>query len=457
MRVQYLGMDALFSLPDLVGRALNGAGAPKKLLVGVSGGADSVALLRAICDLRAKRWLQVTAVHVHHGLRERAEKDAAFVQDLCGALDVPLALERVRVEPSGSVEDAARRARYAAFKAVYLRAGAQALLLAHHMDDQAETALMHLLYGGGARGVSGMRAQTRVDGMLVLRPLLSVPRRALKDYLTELSQPWREDESNLDPRYTRNFLRVSAFPALETRFPGAREACARFARILSDEDDLLDGLARDFLRENASDAPCRFLMLSAFAPLHIALKRRAVRLLASEAGDMDFATTERVIMSSGTPGTIENLPRGFRTLATQKRLHILPPLGTDKPPALNIGDWLLASPVLAPSDGKRSQAIPRALFEGAALRFRAPGDFIHPFGAPGKKPLSDYLTDHKVDPPFRDHLPILFQGREALFVLGVGASERLRLPPGAQDALQLTVTHPLPWDLHWKERCRKDE
>ena len=198
-------------------------------------------------------------------------------------------------------------------------------------------------------------------------------------------------------------------------------------------------------------------MLDAFFPLHIALKRRVVRLLAADAGDMDFAVTERVLASAQTPGATENLPNGFHTLATQSRLHVLPPKGARTPELPDKDAWLAPSPFLGLQDGQRAQAIPRALWDRAVLRYRAPGDFIRPFGAPGQKPLSDYLIDRKIDRPFRDRLPILFAGREALFVPGVGASERLRIEPGAQDALLITVTHPLPWDLHWQENDRKDE
>ena len=156
-------MDAFSFLQEELRKALRNAGRPSRLLVGVSGGADSVALLMTACALRdetaesALQPLTVAALHVQHDLRDAATEDAAFVQALCEKLHVPCFLEQVHVPRDGSVEDAARLVRYQAFGRVYQAFQTDALLLAHHMDDQAETVLMHLVYGGGAAGLSGMR------------------------------------------------------------------------------------------------------------------------------------------------------------------------------------------------------------------------------------------------------------------------------------------------------------
>ena len=154
---------------------------PRCAAVGVSGGADSVALLH----LLLVRGCEVQAVHVNHGLRGAAsDGDEAFVRALCSSLHVPLITFRLE-PPENPGEDWARKERYRCFREAMARTGAQALALAHHRDDQAETLLLHLMRGAGLTGLTGMAAEMDLDGMRVLRPLLGFTRQELRDALTE--------------------------------------------------------------------------------------------------------------------------------------------------------------------------------------------------------------------------------------------------------------------------------
>ncbi len=439
-------MDAFSFLQVELRKALRNAGRPSRLLVGVSGGADSVALLMTVCAWRdevaknGSHSLTVAALHVQHDLRDAAKEDAAFVQALCERLQVPCFLERVHVPRDGSVEDAARQVRYQAFGRVYQAFHADALLLAHHMDDQAETVLMHLVYGGGAAGLSGMREKTQRGGMLLLRPFLSVSRLQILSALEHLHQPFRTDESNADTHYTRNFLRAEVLPKIETRFPSAAQSCARAAAILADEDDYLSRLTQDFLSVNAClRPPCRFMLRAPLVRLPVALQRRALRAMC---GELSFEKTEELRSALTTVGAVVNLPKGGQALVTRERLHII-----------NAEKQAQDAPQLAVSpyagdrgDGLRSQVISKALLERAALRFRQSGDFLIPFGQAGTKPLKEYLIDKKIDRPFREHLPLLCIGSEVLMVFGVGASERLRVSP-AQEQVLVRLTSRLPYDL----------
>ena len=159
------------------------------MIAALSGGADSVLLLRALRTLREETPFELRVVHVNHGLRENAALDETFCRELCAKWHIPLAVFHVQVDSHGSTEDAARRARYAAFEQAMPAGQAAVLALAHHMDDQAETVLMHLIYGSGMAGLSGMR---ELSGAF-WRPLLSVRRTQIRDALTALHQPWRED------------------------------------------------------------------------------------------------------------------------------------------------------------------------------------------------------------------------------------------------------------------------
>jgi len=222
------------------------------LAVGLSGGADSTALLLGC----AARWPgQVRAIHVHHGLQSAADAFEHHCADLCARLGVPLQVQRVdaRHAPGQSPEDAARIARYKAFavaaQAESAQGAIQSIALAQHADDQVETLLLALSRGAGVAGLAAMPAFWRHDGLDWHRPLLAVPGAELRDWLRARGQAWVEDPSNQDPRYTRNRIRARLLPALEAAFPQFRDTFARSARHAAQASELLDDLARQDLVE----------------------------------------------------------------------------------------------------------------------------------------------------------------------------------------------------------------
>jgi tRNA(Ile)-lysidine synthase len=228
------------SLVAAVDRALRAAGVPPgggTLVVGLSGGKDSVALTDALACLRRRRGFRLVAAHLDHGLRPGSADDVAFCAALCERLGVPFRSGRADVRArsereKGGLEQAARRERYAYLRLVRDEEKAAAIAVAHTRDDQAETLLLRLLRGAGATGLSGMRARA---GDL-LRPLLAVPREAVLEHLRERGLAWREDPSNADTAHRRNRVRLELLPYLEERFnPGIKAALARTASLLADE------------------------------------------------------------------------------------------------------------------------------------------------------------------------------------------------------------------------------
>lgn len=216
------------------------------LAVGLSGGADSTALLLAC----ARRWPgQVLAVHVHHGLQAAADAFEAHCVALCARLGVPLVVRRVdaRPAPGQSPEDAARRARYEVFRSIpsaeWLPFALKDIALAHHADDQAETLLIALSRGAGLPGLAAMPAHAERAGLRWHRPLLGVRADAIRDWLRAQGETWVEDPSNADPRFTRNRLRTQVLPALEAALPQFRDTFARSARHAAQAQQLLDELA----------------------------------------------------------------------------------------------------------------------------------------------------------------------------------------------------------------------
>lgn len=223
------------------------------LTLGLSGGLDSCVLLHLLAGARDTFPFRLQARHVHHGLSPHADAWAAFCADRCAALEVGFEVAQVRVSRDGGrgIEAAARALRYQAL----LAADGDAVVLAHHRDDQAETLLLQLLRGAGVKGLAGMGAvsasspEQRAGSRVWLRPLLEVPRSQLLAYAQAHGLRWIEDESNLDLAYDRNFLRHRVFPALEQRFPACRATLARSAGHLAEAAELLDEVA-------AQDAAC---------------------------------------------------------------------------------------------------------------------------------------------------------------------------------------------------------
>ncbi|MSQ59462.1 MAG: tRNA lysidine(34) synthetase TilS [Betaproteobacteria bacterium] len=202
--------------------------ADSRLCVGLSGGMDSMVLLDILSRLRIHLAHVPQAMHVHHGISAHAEQWARFCQDACESRKIPLTVQSIRVERRGgeSLEEQARLRRYEAFD----NASADAMVLAHHLDDQCETFFLRLLRGSGVTGLGGMAGERllhRQSSKRVVRPLLAVPREKILAYARLRSLSWIDDDSNADARFARNFLRREILPLIEERFPAYRSALQR--------------------------------------------------------------------------------------------------------------------------------------------------------------------------------------------------------------------------------------
>lgn len=218
-------------------------GSGQRLVLGLSGGIDSVVLLHALQQYATAHAIPFSCVHVHHGLSARADGWADFCARLCAANAVSLEVHRVTVDrhdPAG-IEAAARIAR----NAVFARLDADYILTAHHQNDQAETLLLQLLRGAGPKGLAAMAERQHHDGWqaVQLRPLLGVTRAAIEDYARAHALSWVEDDSNSDTAYNRNYLRQTLMPLLTRRFPAAVPTLARSAALQADASTLLNEMA----------------------------------------------------------------------------------------------------------------------------------------------------------------------------------------------------------------------
>lgn len=224
------------------------------VLVAVSGGADSVALLRALAALRVAGPGRLVVAHFNHQLRPEAGDDERFVVELAKELGIECQVGRADVarhaaEEGNGVEAAARNARYAFLQAAAERLGARYVATAHTADDQAETILHRALRGTGLAGLAGMpRSRSLGPAVTLIRPMLGLFRSDVAGYLQEIRQPFREDETNSDLRFTRNRLRHDLLPQLAEEYnPQAREALLRLGRLAGEAQNVIAGLANDLL------------------------------------------------------------------------------------------------------------------------------------------------------------------------------------------------------------------
>lgn len=225
-------------------RAAPSLPADARFCLGYSGGLDSTVLLHALVEAGVA---PLQAVHVHHGLQDSAERWVAHCTHVCGALKVPLHVQRVNVPANSGVgpEAVAREARYTAFRERMQRG--DCLVTAHHRDDQAETMLLHLLRGTGLTGLAGMRPLTPFPPGQLWRPLLGLPRTALRAWALERGLDWVEDPQNRERRFRRVWLRQVLLPRLEAEFPQASAKLARTAELVAGDAQLLSEVAAEDL------------------------------------------------------------------------------------------------------------------------------------------------------------------------------------------------------------------
>ncbi len=290
--------------------------------IAVSGGADSVALLRAMLELRAELGIVLSIVHFNHKIRGRVgDADAEFVAELAKQYGLKLHLASGDVpafakEHHLSTEAAARRLRYEMFRKLLAEDGPDMIATAHTRDDQAETVLLRVLRGAGTRGLAGIHPTLKLDCGTIIRPMLEVSRDEVESYLKSLDQLWREDQTNADVVYTRNRVRHQLLPLLERDYnPNIREVLAEAAEIARDEDAFLEALIEPLARAAIeSDGVITTIRLEGEAAGTVTVRRRLLRLAAIRAGlQLDFHHGEQLLALLQKPqGAEVELPRDWR-------------------------------------------------------------------------------------------------------------------------------------------------
>jgi tRNA(Ile)-lysidine synthase len=400
-----------------------------QILIGLSGGMDSVVLLHLLHTLAPRFEWQLSALHVHHGISPNADTWADFCTGLCTQHNIPLHIERVNIDPlraEHGIEAAARKLRHSSFA----KHNCHFVALAHHADDQVETLLLQLLRGAGIKGVAAMPLLKPASdhAHVTLRPLLDIPRSALLEYAHQHALQWVEDESNADDSYPRNFLRHRLLPLLEQRFPSYRDTITRSAQHFAEAGELLDEMAQQDAQGLALDVALDVTRLRALS--HARAKNLLRYFLYAQktsmphAAQLDDLLRQLCYAREDAAVCVEfgdwqlrryqNKVFVLRSMGQFDQNLVLPWHGEDKL------QWPALGMVVA-FQRIQGQGISFTKLQRApvALRLRSGSESLRPHSKSATRSLKNLLQEHHVPPWQRERLPLLYCGDELVCVVGV--------------------------------------
>ena len=441
--------------------------AETRVIAAVSGGSDSVALALVLRELAARDAVVFAGIaHLNHHVRgEEADGDAAFCRALADRLGVAAVIGDADVPADArthhvSIEVAGRHARQRFFKEAIESVKADRVAVAHTRDDQAETVILRLVRGAGASGLAAM--MPRRDQ--VIRPLLDTSRAELREFLLGQQETWREDATNLDRAIPRNRLRHAIMPELRAINAQADAALARAAELLRADDEFLEKLANAaFVRAVETESETGPVKIDAaeFVKLPAAVARRVARYALETAnpsrtyGLEEADELRRVLADSGRADISGVLVERFganvvltirdvRAAAPQAPIELrLEIPGTVEAPR---GAWTvtaegpIAKPASIGSDATKVVIDASRVGSHLIVRYRRPGDRMHPLGAPGRKKVQDVLVDRKVPRDDRDAVPIVTtETGEIVWVAGEVLADPFRVTPLTKSVVVLTL------------------
>ncbi len=447
-----------------------------RVLVALSGGPDSVALLCALHRLAPRRGIRLAVAHLHHGIRgAAADADVIRCRRLArdlglafitGRVDVPAEAQRAGL----SLETAARQLRYAFLTEAAAAHGCRKIALGHQKNDNAELVLMNLIRGSGPLGLAGM-PPARQDGFI--RPLLEIGRRQIIDFLEAIGAGWAEDETNRHLDHTRNWVRQVLLPLIAERAnPAVADALHRTARIAREEELWLAAIVRDLYRSSVvAETTGRVVLDTAvLEQMPPAARRRVLRCaigrLREDLHRIGLAHIEAALALMADAGRARrlDLPHRLRIQATAGRLEILrcdtaclrQPVN---PPAFRYaleGPGRIAIPELAvealasiesgpPSETDLGAGQWSAFFDIHTVSFplivrsAVSGDRFHPLGAGGRQKVAKFFIDHKIPRPLRQTYPVVESGGRIVWLAGQRLAEAAGARPGYDSAIRLVI------------------
>ena len=415
--------------------------APCHVLLGVSGGADSMALLHALTHWIES--LKVSAIHINHGLRgEYADRDEMFVRSYCAEHGIPLVVVHADVSNFAlrehlTTEEAGRQVRYEQFEETRRAIGADYVLTAHTADDQTETVLMHLIRGCGIDGLAGIPA-ARGN---IRRPLLCCSRAEVEEYCALHNLPFVTDETNVDVRYTRNAVRHKVLPLLREINPSVGDAVLRLSGLAQADTDYLNDVAAEALSTATQDGG---YLATVIAELPLAIRRRVIRLFLREVSLSSIeeayiaAVDECILHHNGMVSLCDGytlfVEQGLITVqASRERIPPETVVLEEIPCSVRFGEFDCSLTERDHCDGNvhnlfLQSTIDCDKIEGKlCLRCRQTGDYMHPAGRGVGKSLKKLMNEWHIPAHIRDTYPLLCDEQGVVLVPGYACDERVKV------------------------------
>ena len=442
-----------------------------RIVLGVSGGVDSMVLLHLLNTLREEFSLSFIVAHVNHGLRpDESKREAELVEKESTRLGLPFEYGQFDVKEFSqtaglSLQDAARRIRFHFFKTLLLRYGAQKIALGHNADDQVETILLRLFRGSGLKGLKGMLP---IREKRMIRPLLETWRKEIESYAIENKVPYLIDSSNLKKDYSRNRLRLDLIPLIEKEYqPNFKELALRTSAFLREEDDYLEreaeGAYHRLIREEKEAISFKF---SDFQSLHKVIQWRVIqrmlgRVYREEAEDEEaWFAIDPVCQKLRHPSSsfLTELPHGVclekrydRVMLKKGKVKLVSPFEVELlVPGRTLIKEIEREVWVEEMDGKpRPEDLPQspeiAFLDYQKIQFPLrmrnfrPGDRFQPLGVGGEQKLKEFFIDHKLPRFERPEVPLLISGERVVWVVGHRISEQVKVTEETKKILRVEV------------------
>lgn len=464
-----------------------------RVLLCVSGGPDSVAMLSVFNSLKKSMCLELFIAHLNHKLRGiDSDKDEEYVRVLSKRYKLPIVTAQENIKTFAqsnklTLEEAARRVRYNFFLKVAEQMNIDVIATAHTRDDQAETVLMRLLRGTGLRGLRGISPVRKLNGFILIRPLINIRRREIEDYLYEKKIKPRLDITNLKPGFFRNRIRLKLLPLLEKEYnPGVKELLSSLADVLDEDYNYLNLQQEKAFKKLAKITKENTITfhLATFKREHLsiqrALVRKAIEFLKGTLGRIEYRHWQELeaLIYKKPPGSIVHLPGEAEVIKTKTTLKFRkgrrqrsqrkrPEAATIKIPGVTrFGSKRISARIL-----KRRGSISKSSHSGQGLdkfrtfakvwskhpkteeyfdmekadspltlRLREPGDRMTPLGMKGYKKIKDIFIDEKVPRKIRNNIPLVVSASgEILWLCGIKMSDRCKISSRTRKILKLKL------------------
>ena len=415
---------------------------PREIIgVACSGGRDSIALLHYLNSIKEELDIEVVAINVDHGIRPTSAFDTEFVMNFCKenhirAYKFKGEALKVASEEKLTIEQAARKVRYGIFETVIKRGLVDKIVLAHHLNDQAETVLLNIIRGAGLSGARGMEPMR--DGIYI-RPLLNTPREEIMAYLDENGLEYVEDETNSDITYSRNYIRNIVMPALRKHFKSVDKNIVNFAKICAKDDNYINSqidMSTMIETKDYVKLPLTYFYLDE------ALVNRILKKVFSKFASQDIESKHinmvRAFALEAENGTVISLPFKIKCIKEYDYLTI----GYIKKKDMS-GNYPFRSGKLridgygvirttsskVRTEPKSHQHIVDAgrIPTTAVWRFRKEGEVFAPLGLGGSKKLKDYFIDKKIPNRMRQEIPVLADGNKILVVADIEIADEVKV------------------------------